>query len=277
MRKLELNHVLVLCVLTIFLSFQAFAQGNYGALSYNKAVNISGKQRMLGQKICKAFLYLSENPNDMKVKKELNTSKLIFVKQHEILKKNAPSKSIKNKLDEVDEVWKYLSKKFDESPNVKYIEDVIKTNSLLLKQSDNVVLEIINQSKNNGLDDQENEEDLELKKIINISGKQRMLSQRLGLYYFANQGKSKSVNVERVLKSVYDELDDAIAVLLISSFNDARIEEALGEAMSIWSEFQENEKKLLNQGFDNAKVYAVTNTLTKTFNKITSFYERSRV
>ena len=59
-----------------------FAQKNmYGTLTYNKAVNISGKQRMLTQKMGKTYLYLLNNPDDFKAKRDLKIAKILFEKQ----------------------------------------------------------------------------------------------------------------------------------------------------------------------------------------------------
>ncbi len=267
---------LTLLLLVITISYTN-AQNKYGMLTYNKAVNISGKQRMLGQKIAKIYVYLANNPNDAKAKRDLITSKIIFEKQNDILAKNTSSNITKARLKEVENIWEKFSKILNNDPNAEDAKKIVRTNTLLLKASNSVVTSIIIESKKTGSSEESAEEDLELKKTINLSGKQRMLSQRLGLYYLANQGATKSPMTEKTLNTVFEDLDNAISDLLISNYNTDKIEEALANAMGIWSEIRENKKKLLNQGFDNTKIYKLSNELTKAFNKVTSLYERTKL
>ncbi len=257
---------------------------SYGILSFNKAVNISGKQRMLSQKITKAYLYILENPSDGVAKRDLLTSKLIFEKQNNILIQNSGYKATKDKLGKVEILWREFKELIEAKPSYENAKKIIEMNTDLLKASNNVVSAVIVESKRANdndefslEDDSLGDEDAELKQIINMAGRQRMLAQRLALYYYANQNTLKDKNSEQMLKNVYNELDGAISMLLISNFNNSRIDEKLGIAMSKWDQVKSNKEKLFKQGIKEEDMYRISNDLTKAFNGVTSLYEKVKL
>jgi hypothetical protein len=255
-------------------------QSKYGMLTFNKAVNISGKQRMLTQKLAKTYLYLLGNPTDAKAKRDLLTTKIIFEKQNKILGANSQSQLTKNLISKVNKTWGKFKSLIEGVPNLKNAKEVVATNSILLKETNDVVEAVILESKNANnasSDDSLSEEDVELKQTINKAGKQRMLSQRLALYYFANSGSLKDKNNEARLRGVYSNIDDAITDLLISNFNNAKVEEVLGAAMAKWEVVRNNEEKLFKNGFTPKEMYKLSNDLTKAFNKVTISYEKVKL
>ncbi len=265
-------------ILCLAISVGYAQESKYGALTFNKAVNVSGKQRMLTQRMGKIYLYLLNNPNDVKAKKDLTITKIIFQKQLSILKKNTTSGLTKSKIKEVEDTWVKYKAFLESNPNEKDAVKIINTNSTILKFANNVVNAIILEAKNKSSDDAYlAEEEEELKQLINKSGRQRMLSQRLALYYFANKPALKNTSSENKLRTVFIELDDALNDLLISNFNNERIDAALGDVTALWEEVKSNKERFFKQGFNDDEVYKLSNKLTKTFNVITNLYEKVKV
>lgn len=261
--------VLFLCINNLEIVAQT---QNYGSITYGKAINISGKQRMLSQKMSKAYLLIAQGINDDEIKKELNSSKFIFEKQLQILTTNASSSVIKLSLKKVSELWDEFRILINHPPSYANSLNIINLNTKLLKACHQVVLNIeSNFNYNNQFFQNKNKE---LVNTINVSGKQRMLSQRLCLYYTASSMfPKKNAEYKKTLKAVYTEFDNVIGNLLISSHNTTEIEEELGTIMSLWEKFQTNQTALTNGELELQEVFKTTNSLTKTFNKITGMYE----
>lgn len=276
----DLRKIALTCLVFFAIQLVNSQEKKYGSLTFNKAVNISGKQRMLTQRMGKIYLYLLYNPSDFKAKKDLKISKIIFEKQLSILQKNAGELKTKNRANTVSETWSKYKEIVDAAPSKKNAEKVINTNTTMLKQANSLVEAIILESEGStgsSSDSYIAEEDAELKSIINKSGRQRMLSQRLALYYFANKPELKNKKTENVLKEVYMELDNALNDLLLSSFNNDRIDNALGEVTVMWENIKENKEKLFKQGYNDQEVYKLSNSLTKIFNRITNLYEKVKI
>ncbi|NMH86975.1 type IV pili methyl-accepting chemotaxis transducer N-terminal domain-containing protein [Flavivirga algicola] len=269
--KAKIKTTLVTVMLLITYAVTAQTQ-NFGSINYNKAINISGKQRMLSQKMSKAYLLMSKGVNNEKIKKELNSSKFIFERQLDILNQNAKNSSTKLFLKKVYRLWSEFRGIIDETASIKNSQQIMALNTELLNACHQVVQSIEMSSNYNNQFFKNN--DQELIKTINISGKQRMLSQRLCLYFTAIKIFPKNkMEYQVVLDKVFDEFSDVISYLLISTYNTTEIEEEIGVVMATWEQYQANKRKFLEADFELTDVYSVTNDLTKSFNKITGLYE----
>lgn len=100
--------------------------GNLGLLSYaiaqvinlNEAINKSGRQRMLSQRMAKAYLQLGQGIEMEQSRKILESSLNSFEHQHAELKNFAPTQDNKQLLSEMEKNWQQYKKVLlDKQPN----------------------------------------------------------------------------------------------------------------------------------------------------------------
>lgn len=263
------NKLLLLLIAITAYAPSVYSQtSNYGTISYNEAVNISGRQRMLTQKMSKAYLMLVINANGS-VEKELQDSKNLFEQQLALLKDNATNPSTKTQIGKVTNLWSNFKTLISQLPaNTKNSKSIMELNTALLTACNDLVTDIEStSSKSTG------EKEQKLLRIINKSGKQRMLSQRLALYYIASLVFPESkLSYRKTLNKIFLEYDDVISLLSICDFNNQTIEKELELIIKKWDKYQVDKEGFFSGNFAPEEVNKTSNQLTYCFNKITESY-----
>ena len=240
-------------------------------------MNIAGKQRMLTQKMGKIYLYLLKNPNDFKAKKDLKITKIIFEKQNLILEKNSSSTLTKNRLQEVVNTWERYKKFVDSSPNKDDAVKIINTNSTLLRYANNVVNAVILESKGGTSfeDTSMEQEDTELKEIINKSGKQRMLSQRIAKVFLVRKAGAHSPELSKEYNSSIQLFTRNLSILESNSKNSSsKIKASIKKEQMQWNLFK---SKLQTPTSTVSEIISLSNNLLiKSNNLVLAIEEESK-
>ena len=223
-------------------------------ISEEQLVNLAGRQRMLSQRMAKDYFYAGMNINKGNSLKQLKKSLEDFKKTEEILNNNIKDEEIKNLIAFVnmslDEFISISSEPYS-MENGALIMDLSES---LLEGSNYIVNALTKEKSTN--------------KLIDIAGKQRMLSQRIGKYYIAYQAGIKDENTITQMKESVKEFDRILNKL---KSNTPRIQKELGQVNKMWNivyKFYLN----IEKGGLPIIVFSTTDDITSKMNKVVGMY-----
>lgn len=268
---------MIICFLALN-TIVGIAQSNsFGNISYSKATNISGKQRMLSQRITKLYMLKLAGSHGTELTNEFNSSIQLFERNLAILESNSKESSIKIKstLRNEKNQWESFKKVLREH-SIKKVNSVMTSSNELLTRCHQLVLAIEEESKYSN--EYANESSAEQLKVetINISGKQRMLSQRLCLYYTAcrvyrkEQLDSKAICDQ--VEEIYAEMNKSLNWLLINDLNTFEIEKNIGKILGLFKVIEKNKKAFMNNQLPLLQIMNLSNKITSTYNVVTGQY-----
>lgn len=247
-------------VIAIFLcvfSVQAFAE----VLTMGSALNKAGRQRMLTQNIMKNYLALGLEVDVVRAREELDRSVALFEEQFQELTEYAPSKKISASLSNVEDLWlEYRS---------LAISKVSRENAAKLLDRNNAILAACHQV----VLDLEAFAGRKSAKMVNTSGRQRMLSQRIAAYYFAHAWGFRDAEFVAEFEKAKSEYGAGLGTLTAFNKNTNDINAALKKVQAQW-DFSNTGFEQLEDGNYVPHVISVTTTgMLKRMDAITHLYE----
>lgn len=233
----------------------------------NDAINKSGRQRMLSQRLAKSYLQMGQSIDLTRSKKIFSASMAVFERQLAELEAYAPTTENKATLAELRKTWgAYKSILVSNAPNLQDAKAIMVVNEqvLTLAHASTVQLE-----KSSGS---------VAARLVNISGRQRMLSQRMAKFYQAiNWGVASSDALKNLAKA-RDEFLSAMTELASSPKNTSAINAEMALAQQQWLFFDQALKSSADSM--ETKVRFATNVATtserilETMDRIAGMYEQ---
>ncbi|WP_316365581.1 type IV pili methyl-accepting chemotaxis transducer N-terminal domain-containing protein [Candidatus Thiodiazotropha sp. CDECU1] len=250
------GYLLTLSLSIIFsLSFPTYA----AEVDLAEAVNKAGKQRMLSQRIAKAYFFLGGHVRRDKAKQQLQSSIIEFKKNHSELKSEIKSQDVQKVLALLDIVIDDYAKLVGLPYNQDNATMVLDLSETILEVSQDVVMKIEALSK------------LEKPKVVNISGRQRMLSQRIAKYYIAYQLGFQDQDSINQLNNAVNDFESAMVILKTENINTSEITAELISVTRLWRVIRPFFLDVEKGGLP-VTIFATTDRIMDYMNTITGMY-----
>ena len=229
------------------------------------AINKAGRQRMLSQRMSKAYLALIQKVEAGSAQQVLDRSMATFDRQLVELKAYAPSPDIRNTYAKLEGAWsEFKSVLVGTVPGKEHAPHLIQLDANILALAHQGTMQY-EQAAGKAT----------LGKLVNIAGRQRMLSQRMAKFYLANslrvdpQGSTAEIGKSRT------EFLAALEVLRKAPEATTRIKEELALADSQWVFFDMGLSRL--EGAHSSPklmsdVFITSENLLSVMDRITSLY-----
>ena len=230
----------------------------------NDAINKAGRQRMLSQRASKAYLALVQNVETRNAQQVLERSIALFDRQLVELKTFAPTPAIRGTYDALDTAWSDFKKELTgPAPSRKEAARIVKL--------DAAVLGLAHQ----GTTQYEAASGKSVGKLVNIAGRQRMLSQRMAKFYLANALQIDPSGGAAEIGKARTEFVAALETLRTAPEATAPIKEELALADAQWVFFNHGLQRMEGDGASPklmSDVFVKSENLLTIMDRITGLY-----
>lgn len=232
-------------------------------LTIAESINKAGQQRMLSQRISKNYLAVANRIFTSDSKAELNGSIEMFERNLTNLGESVVDENSKNALTKLQDKWQVFHQIITTQPNKENTNKILEENTKLLTVAHSLVVSLENYANKSGA------------KLVNISGRQRMLSQRITLYYFASYAGYRGDSHHQHLNTAVEEFDKALSILLKSEENTKEIADSLKDVHRQWEFYKPKFEKVGTDRYVPRIIRIITENILKDMDKITNLYERN--
>lgn len=246
----------IVLLTALFLTCSAWPM--QAAENYSDLMNRAGMQRMLSQRIAKAYLYNGQGISQQEAAHQLNIAVTRFQYNHDALKKvsNSEMQDLLGMVEAVFLSYKDLVTKPYKKENVPAVLDF---SEQLLAASQNAVLKL------------EEISGAKIDNIINISGRQRMLSQRIAKYYITYQAGFQDESYVQNLETAVSEFQSALKILRAEKRNTERINLLLDKMQTLWDRVAPYFLKIREKG-NPSLVLTSTDDINQLADEVTALY-----
>ncbi len=247
-------------VLLLGLTWTLLCPPAWAAIDDAEAMNLSGMQRMLSQRIAKSYLMIGAEVRSEQALQQLDQSVARFENNYQALIEYAPSAEIGAALEQVGESWQHYRELALSRPTREQAVLLLALSDQLLAQSEALVQLIEAHTGSAGA------------RLVNRSGRQRMLSQRIAKLYLALSWRLPVEGLEQQLQQATGEFEAAQQELLSAEQNTPQIAAALQKVEAQWRFARAGFQLSADARYVPTVITTTTETLLWQLNELTSAY-----
>lgn len=228
-----------------------------------QVVNVSGRQRMLTQRIVKSYVQIGLGITPELSRRQLNEAVSLFENQLGLLRRNVTDPQNSQLLASMSKRWRDFKRVATGPVDRASAEVLMRVGDELLMTAHDLTLALHSRSGQ------------ATAQLVDMSGRQRMLSQRLAKYYLARAWGVQTAADGRELGSARTEFDGALATLRNAPENTPQIKKELEAVAAQWEWFKSALTLEGAASYGHVVAHA-SEAILNSMELVTSLYEKLR-
>ncbi|WP_313087004.1 type IV pili methyl-accepting chemotaxis transducer N-terminal domain-containing protein [Pseudomonas sp.] len=231
------------------------------AIGDAEAVNRAGMQRMLGQRIARSYLMIGTDTRADLAAQTLDESLARVEENAQRLEQYAASGEVRKRLDAALATWQRYRQQALLQPTRAQSVELLQLAEAFLAQSEALVQAIERQHGN------------EATRLVDRSGRQRMLSQRIAMLYLAMSWKLEVPELRGDFDAAVAEFEQGLDELNQAPRNTEQITQQLGKIGNQWRFARAGFRLADNARFVPTVIVTTSDSLLRKFEQLTRDYE----